>query len=177
MKQSFMRMNGYSDNDENRSALGTYLRLLRTQKGLKLSDLTAELGIPTSSMSSIEKGRAMPTFSRLHALSAFFNVSTSDILNTCFKDTECANPFKDQNYSKTEKHITKAVAVNIEKPNLKVEDLSAEDIDDEVLTEVAKHFVSLENYLFSIKNELKEIRITMQSLAEVAKVFSKSGRP
>lgn len=62
-------------------SFGSRLLELRKQKGLSQEDLAIDLGISQSSISNYEAGTTKPDISILEKVSAYFNVSVSDLLS------------------------------------------------------------------------------------------------
>lgn len=167
------------DTPRNRVAIGTYLRVLRLQRGLKLIDLKRQLGIPTSSMSNIEVGNTLPELDRLQKLSDFFGVSIDDVMKMCFKKSQYPT-IKLMVESQEQRNIldTNSIDINEHKElsdtnkwadgiqKLRVERTKESNLvndDEALLSELSKHMVSLNNHFATIKEELQAIRIIVQN--------------
>lgn len=57
------------------------LRLLRKEKNLTISELSKEVGIPTSTLSMYEQGKRNPSMRNLEILANFFDVPQTELYN------------------------------------------------------------------------------------------------
>lgn len=66
--------------DVDKSAIAERIRVLRAQKNLKQTDITAKTGIKGQTLSMIERGEQFPTIKQIAELSNVFGVSTDYLI-------------------------------------------------------------------------------------------------
>lgn len=64
----------------NKSEIAERIRVLRAQKHLKQTDITAKTGIKGQTLSMIERGEQFPTVKQIAELSNVFGVSTDYLI-------------------------------------------------------------------------------------------------
>jgi transcriptional regulator with XRE-family HTH domain len=137
------------DTPGNRLALGTFLRVLRIQKGRTLKEVEEKTGVPKSSLSNLEIGQSMPTAERLELLCSFYSIDPKDINSLYFKK------------KLTRKKRRTFPELYIKKPTCtqpSTEEKVKSQLDgDNILGEILWNLLHTNECVSSIKNSMKEL--------------------